>query len=272
MFGPKSKSLVQLEHYLETRHELGQTAPKRAEYGIAAIALAGAAGLTLLDHAPGIVLIALAGFAGMFGYGFLNAMKAKKPTAEDEIMSKADAVSFKLRELSARRRLHLALHPGIGAVLNECAGYWKQIHDLSNQRLWEDSQLSSQWTLARQEWVSAADYAMAEALLLAEPGLILRPHRPRPEEVVEDLLDTYVFQRPKGHDELLPATFQPLRELAEKMKTLAGEVRAAQTAMSSDRAAVGQPDATHRLDQVLSNLRSINEAEEELQKHLEQSS
>jgi len=272
MFGPRSKSFEQLEHYLEVRKDLRKPSVKRTELAVATVALGLAALISLNDHASYIALLLFTGLAGIFGYQFFMSQRIKAPTREDEVLGKADEVALKLKELSVRRRLHLVLHPGIGAVLNECAVYWKRIQDLSNSRMWADAQLSDQWKLARQEWIHAADFAMAEALLLAEPGLTLRPSRPRPEELVEDLLDTYVFQRPKGRDEVLPANFQPLRDLAEKMRSLAEEVQTAQASIGSERSLTVEADAGERLDQVLSNLRSINEAEEELQKHLKQSS
>jgi hypothetical protein len=272
MFGPRSKSFEQLEHYLEVRPNLRKEMPNRPALGIGTAAFVGASVIALMDHGPAVVLLAVAGMAGMFGYRFFSSMQIKPPTHEAEVMGEADNVARKLRELSARRRLHLVLHPGIGAVLDECAGYWKQIQDLSNSRVWQDARLSGQWTTARQEWLGAADFAMAEALLLAEPGLTLRPSRPRAEELVEDLLDTYVFQKGKGREDVLPVRFKPLRELAEKMSTLVTEVKAARDSMGTERVADPQPDATSRLDEVLSNLRSINEAEEELQRHLKQSS
>ena len=268
MFGPKSKSLVQLEHYLESRTPY-RPGPAVGPGWIAAslVAAAGAVGGYAIHLNPEIC-VGLACGAAVLGLRFAFAKPSAPKSPADDLMEKAEQVAYKMREFSARRRLHLVLHPGVAATLNECAGFWQRIKISSDRKLWEDRGIEPHWLTARADWEAAADLGMAEALLLADRSMLLRPNRPRAEEVVEDLLDTYVFKRPTNNQDPLPVTFPALRELAEKLKTLAQEVESATRRLARTDKNEITADASKRLDQVLGELRSIHDAESELSQDL----
>jgi hypothetical protein len=158
----------------------------------------------------------------------------------------------------------------VAITLNECAGFWRRIHAASEPKLWKGADLQPHWADTRAEWLEAADVAMAEALILADSSINERAPRARAEELIEDILDTYVFSKRSQQEQHLPPAFVPLRTLAEKLATLASEVEGAQTALSA--APLAPPptpiEAGRRLDQVLGNLRSIRQAEEELQQDI----
>jgi hypothetical protein len=222
----------------------------------------------LLGHFPGDLAM-LCGLAAVtFGVGAALAKPPRKSTSLDEVFQRAEGVAETLRQHSSRRRLHLVLHPGIATTLNECAGFWQRIQMASDRKLWEDAGVEPHWLAARADWEAAADLAMAQALLLTDSSINRATARPRVEEVVEDLLDTYVFKRPSQTNEPLPPAFEPLREIAEKLKTLADEVEAATRRLAGTERQAPTADAAKRLDEVLGELRSIHEAETELKQDL----
>jgi hypothetical protein len=220
----------------------------------------------LASHTSVLIGCAMAGLAAVFGAGFLRARPTSSPNSSDRLLQAADKVAKQMRELSTRRRLHLVLHPGVSAVLDECAGFWRRIMTASDVKRWSDTSIQPHWQAARRDWIAAADLAMAEALTLAEAGMNFR--RPRPEEVVEDILDTYVFQRPKQSTEPLPGTYGQLRDLAETLKALAKEVEQVSVKARLTDGGGAAPNATHRLEEVLADLRSLETAEDELQRNL----
>jgi hypothetical protein len=265
VFGPKTKTLVQLEHYLESR------TPYRPKPSVGPGWIAGAGILSLAAlitypfyHAAPEICIGLACAAGIAGSRYAFAKKPLPESPTEELMANAEVVADKMRDFATKRRLHLVLHPGVAATLNECAVFWQRIKISSDRKLWEDRSIEPHWQTARADWEAAADLAMAEALLLADRSMLLRPTRPRAEEMVEDLLDTYVFKRPTHNEGPLPATFAPLRELAEKLKILANEVETTTRRLARSEKQEPTADASKRLDQVLGELRSIHEAESEL--------
>ncbi len=268
MFGPKAKSLTQLDHYLGARKPYRPPTFRRGEYLATALVGGAGAGFLTLIHAPVELSAIGAVVAAGFGVGAALAKPARRRSSVDEVFERAEAVAETLRQYSSRRRLHLVLHPGIATILNECAGFWQRIQMASDRKLWEDAGVEPHWLNARADWEAAADLAMAQALLLTDSSINRAPARPRVEEVVGDLLDTYVFNRPNQSSEPLPPAFEPLREIAEKLQALTVEVEGATRRLSDTTREAPTADAVKRLDEVLTELRSIHEAETELRQDL----
>ncbi len=270
MFGPKTKTLVQLEHYLQSRTSYKPKSRVSPAWMAGAGVLAAGAVAANIFHMGAEWVVGCLCAAGIFASRFAFVKPAEPETPTDQLLSEAEVAAEKLKDMSTRRRLHLVLHPGVAAILNECAALWQRIQVASDKTLWQAANVEPHWLTARNDWLAASDLAMAEALVLTDKSILLRPNRHRAEEVVEDILDTYVFKRPAGNDLPLPATFQPLRELAEKMKILAEEVEASTRKLNQVQGEAKEPaaDASTRLDQVLGELRSIHQAESELGQNL----
>ena len=265
MFAPKSRQLTQFESYLATRRRFHRPKSAKLENGIAALG-AGALSVFLeLSAAHDAAFVAvLAATCAFFGYKWFKSPPLPAPTPNDAVLEQADAVANKMAGLASSRQLHRSLHPGIAATLNECAGFWRRIEDVCRQKIWDEPEMGPHWKSAKDEWRSAADFAMAEALVLADGSLTMAASRSRAEEIVEDVLDTFVYKRPRASDEPLPTSFAPLRDLAEKLRAVTVEVEGAARRAAAEGPAGTAPDASRRLEDVLGKLRAIQQAEEEL--------
>ncbi|HWD38537.1 MAG TPA: hypothetical protein VG944_06785 [Fimbriimonas sp.] len=257
----------QLEHYLASYKSPIKPQISKWEYGLPALASLGVSALLFTEHAAAFVagMCLVGGVA--FGYKAWTIPAKKPPSPHDELFARADEVVRKLQGLSQQRRIGQTMHPGVALTLNECAGFWRRILNVCENKMWSDAGVQPHWKHAREDWRTAADLGMAEALILADTAITLTPKKPRMEEVVQDVLETYVFPRSRG-GEPLPPSFEPLRELAEKLKLLASEVEKTTRRIAEDENVDAAPTASRRLEEVLGQLRAIQQAEEELHEEI----
>ena len=167
-----------------------------------------------------------------------------------------------LRQAKSGGRLIDAMPSSVGIVLEECAVAWKRIDESFAGHVWNDPALPKHWSAIRDTAKSAANDAMDEALALAAPHL-LNPWEHRPVRSVSDLI-----QRVVGGEEPpltpLPPSFRPAVQIADQLRTLALEVESISQQVAVDSGVRGNLQASVRIDGVLSELRSLQVAEQEL--------
>jgi len=217
-------------------------------------------GLGAMDTG-GWLAYALAAIGIGMGAFALRPRKKAPPTPEQALARQADHVVTQLRHHADR--LHRALHPAVGATLEECAGYVARIQVSLEGSGWEAA--GSQWAALRNDARGAAKIAMDEALVHA--GATLPYAVPaRPLEQVSDALEDIglgsLLRDGRNHEPMPPA-FRPVRDLAERLRELA--VRC-ETAAVQRREESPEPVsmAFRRLDAALGEMRGIEEAEGEL--------
>ena len=86
--------------------------------------------------------------------------------------------------------------------------------------------------------------------------------------MIGEMLETFLNVDTSGPIQPLPQGYHPAMELARKLKELADEVEDTATRASAENAFREHYSAKTHIDQVLSDLRMIKEAESELQQEL----
>jgi len=228
------------------------------------IVSAGAMGVFLGQAGPIAAALSLVA-AATCGVRAFYAKPAARPTPEQELALSADDVVKQLQGHVHSNRLHRALHPAVGATLEECAGYWMRIATALDGPQWTGTETLPQWASLRQEALAATKIAMDEALVHAGSTLILvQPAKPL--EHVSDALEDIGFgplvRNGRDH-EPMPPSFRPVRELAERLREMAERC---ETAATQRRQESPEPvsAAFRRLDAALGEMRTLEEAEGEL--------
>lgn len=255
-----------LAAYLNARpHERALVPPGMERAGLFAIAgTAFVTGVTNLHSLPvvGGVLMAAGAAAAVFG---LRPRKVLPPTPEQELAWRADDVVKQLQGHVHSNRLHRALHPAVGATLEECASYCMRVATALDGPQWTGATTLPQWVSLRQEALAATKIAMDEALVHAGSTLILVAPA-KPLEHVSDALEDIGFgplvRNGRDH-EPMPPSFRPVRELAERLREMAERC---ETAATQRRQESPEPvsAAFRRLDAALGEMRTLEEAEGEL--------
>lgn len=223
-----------------------------------------ATGVTNLSSSPiaGGALMVVGAALAAFG---LRPRKVLPPTPEQQLAWRADDVAKQLQHHAHSNRLHRALHPAVGATLEECAGYWMRIANALDGAQWTGSETLPQWVSLRQEALAATKIAMDEALVHAGSTLILVAPA-KPLEHVSDALEDIGFgplvRNGRDH-EPMPPSFRPVRDLAERLREMAERC---ETAATQRRQESPEPvsAAFRRLDAALGEMRTLEEAEGEL--------
>lgn len=262
MFGPRTPRYPLLKAYLEAR----PTSSPIANLGMERGGLLVASGVTFVTGisnlatlpAAGFVLMGVGGVLALFG---LRRKPAPPPTPEQEMSRRADEVAKRLKE---HAYLHRALHPAVGATLEECAGYWSRIVAALEGPQWSEGE-AARWSDLRREALLATKLAMDEAIVHAGTTLIAVPP-PRPLDHVSDVLEDVGFGplvRDGRGREPMPPSFRPVRDLAERLRELATRC---ETAATQRREESPEPlsVAFRHLDAALGEMRHLEEAEGEL--------
>ena len=173
--------------------------------------------------------------------------------------------------LHTRRQLKNALDAGgmdhiipasIGAVLDECVVAAKRVEVALAGPTWQDPALPQHWVSVRDNAMRAADNALDEAFALTGPHLN-ENWQERPIQSLQHLI-----QRIVGTEEIpmtpLPPSFRPALDLADRLRTLALEIETVTHEVASESTLRGNLAASTRLDSVLTEIRGLQSAEQEL--------
>lgn len=265
MFGARTKQYPNLADYVGQRVRPRAPIPNlNAPFTVWGLGLAGL--FFLLTQAQGLAMVEFLVLAPLLSaacafWGYRVVQKTPK-IVRSALQESADDVADRLRISIANRRIHLDLHESVALVFDEACLQWKRANALLVSPFWDSVPLSAYWSTIRQQLQSAMDAAMDEALVLVGSDLGSGPPRHAAQEVVEELIGTFVPSARPETDPRLPPCFSPLRELTTKMQDLCGQVELATTQLREREDA--PPSATRQIDEILGELRQIHAAESEL--------
>ena len=233
---------------------------------------------------PGVIAGVLAA-AGCLAGGLAMENRARRPKSPAEERRRlAQGVASVLRSLSQQRKLHKQVDPLVMQLLEVGAYHWTRIRARLDMPSWTTGELPAHRVALRKQIQDAADAAMDDLLLLAQ-GCIGDPDRNRGDDLkaaFEDLADLDISEALAGfrrvaetdwttyahHSPHSGAVMSSGRPVVEKLAALADEVES--MALPSVEAATPQTASADSLDVLLSEIKSIRQAEQELEQRLGQ--
>lgn len=224
------------------------------------------------------VMVTAALFAGIGGLIYANHRMRQPRNAEERFRLRAFDSLKRFQERAGPRRLRKSLHPAAAQVLEACAFHRSRVRAVLESPSWVRLAAESHWRQIRDQSMAAADLAMLEAILAAEPFLGKEQARGpfNLGELVEnlakgDLDDAFehlgrAFGWDRDEDEfrnwqVVPEPLHGAYNVAVKLKKLASELEL--QAESATRLSAGDTSVAS-LDSVLHNLEQLRVAEKEL--------
>ncbi len=172
-----------------------------------------------------------------------------------------------------RGRLHKKLDSTAAALLEVSAANWSRIVESLDGPFWTSASLPEHWKAVRSRSLAAAEQAMLDLFLVLRPSLYAtQESRSSLESVLESIADAFGEGEDMAMPDRLPASFEPARQIADKLKLLASEVESASREVSEDHAVAAEIGSAQALEACLSELRSIRQAESELREHMQEGS
>jgi hypothetical protein len=216
-----------------------------------------------------IILLNLVCWLAILGYHMYEKKKmaAEKP-AERKHQAEAEAIVVQMYQALYRKRLHKELDDSAGALLEDCGRNYMRIQNTLSMPFWMSDELPGHWRAVRDQSLLAAEQAMDEALVMLKGSFHPGRRKGNWEEIVEDVMSEFTQpakRRPVDH---LSPGFRPAREIAEKLKLLASEVERATGDLAKDEAIAEEFTAGASLEMALSELKTIQVAEDELRQNL----
>lgn len=272
--GLRSRQYPHLTRFLQSRAPAFQrTGMSSTGCFVSAIAAYGAFFLTLPEL--GVLRAALVSVLvimplAAFITNRLFALTTKPRTPEAERAALVNETLMVLHSKSTRRRMGREVDPVAAALLEESARHWTRVQTALSGPFWSSKNLPAHWQGVRDRSWAAANAAMDELILLLRP-LALTPPADGPREGVLDAIMEAVFDQARPPVNMqLPPGFEPARAVAERLKLLAGEVERTSKELAEDQLAQGEVQSATALESCLAELRSLRQAEQELEDHLEE--
>jgi hypothetical protein len=243
-----------------------------------------AAGCTLSVLLTGVAFIALSRIVPMLFAGILSAFVvlpvlasligvwirhiSRPRTEEEERRREAHEAILFMNNALKTGKLHRRVDRAAGLLLEECARHWQRVQDALSGAFWEDRDLPAHWKQIRDQSLSAANRAMDDIIVMLRPVLESRQHQTSAQEFIGDILESFFNVDTSAPIEPLPAVYLPARDIAQKLVQLADEVEETSHRAASDASFREHYSSTTQIDQVLSELRAIKQAETELHQEL----
>ena len=163
------------------------------------------------------------------------------------------------------RRIHKAAPMGVVALLEETSRQYMRIQSTLSSSFWRDPALAPAYANLRDKARVAADRVMDEMVVILRPHIMEYTRPKHWRDVVDEVAENMGFKTPDtGY--VFPEDLEPVRHLAEGLHSLANEVEQASIRGAAE--SPGIPTANSALRSCLSDLRSLNEAESELDETL----
>lgn len=245
--------------------------------GLAGVAIATFLLTKIMATAMAFVMGSVIGLPLLFAFVWWLDQHMNTPKNEEQKRKKelSDALSQFSGPID-RRRLHKELDPVAGQLMEACAFYYQKAQVSLAGSAWTSDAGGHRQAL-RDQISKALDDAMFEALLLAKPCLG-KPSKDNWKDKLEDALDLDVIDTLqsltgfKMSDDLrgmhrsphIRIAFEPLRQIAEKLKLLSAEVEKMTLEASRESVIPGLSGPASSIDLVLGELRSVRQAEDEL--------
>ncbi|MCK6631408.1 MAG: hypothetical protein L6Q31_03435 [Fimbriimonadaceae bacterium] len=270
LFSKRKKRYENLAEFLERNAGRSHTPnPGAGVVAVSSLLLSGALYFALLRFLGPIGSMLATAFVGLPLIGISLHLILR------EAFRPKDARSQRIQEMARiyrllwvthkQNRLTKDLDPTLAELLDECARHWLRIHRALGGPFWTQETLPVHWKGVRDRAIEASSLAMDDVLLILESHLYKRETKTNWQDVVnefvEDLLDQPPKRSPTAH---LPPEYDPAREVAERLKLLAAEVEQAAKEVLREEAFDEVFGGSKALEACLSELKSIREAETEL--------
>lgn len=216
-----------------------------------------------------IVINVLIGFPILLGLVIWAVSAYRQPKApKDKRQADIHRASATLRQLASKKKLAKALGTALAPLLEESAKNWSRAMASLNGPFWTSDKLPNHWKEVREQSLAAANDAMGDLVLIAASDLKPVAHKSDWQEFVGGIVSATLGTQDEADREPMPAGFEPARAIADKLSLLANEVEKATTRVFKE-----QPEETPflsatSLDRTLSEFRTIQEAEQELQQNI----
>ncbi len=213
----------------------------------------------------------------MGGLALYNHRQSKPRTPQERFRVKAFETLVKFQARSGPRRLRKSLHPAAAQVLEACAFYHNRVLAVLDAPGWQELAESDHWEQVRAEARNAADTAMLEALVCADPYLGNEQARTFDfskvikefasgdvEDAFGELSRILGWERDEdfNHWDAIPEQLHPAYNVATKLKKLVGELEKQAADLERQSTVAG---GSASLDNVLRNLEQLRTAEQELE-------
>ncbi len=227
----------------------------------------------------GLIGLAIGYVVGFLISCLFNVMARRPSPDEDPKPLLAWQAAKQYRALDAQNRLHKWVDPAAIELLEAAAYHWTRVVSALDSPFWTSKTLPTHWQAVRDHSLAAAEAAMDDLLILAQ-ACIGQPAKDRKSElkgVFEGLIDLDIadalqglkaiagsdWQRYAFHSPNSRVVFEAGRQVAERLKLLGDEVErmAQQAAIETTGAQVGAPQS---IDVVLTELKAVQQAEDEL--------
>ncbi len=217
----------------------------------------------ILQH-PFIALLAFP--LGVAGIILSSRSKKRELTADEQFLMEGQDVARIMSQCIEKRRLHRDLDSASMTLMEESARHYWRVHENFNAPYWTSNQLPLQYQSIRQQALLASDKGMSEIMLMFRDYLPQQVNNRHVVDYVDEALEKYAFKRPANS--FLPTTFKAARDVAEKIHTLADET--VEITKKADLPLEKLPDVNpgSALDSSIGELRTLRQAEDELQEHL----
>jgi hypothetical protein len=272
VFSGKSQQLPFLEDYCKHAGKMPSRVLQNLLIGCAgavggamSLVVALALGLSGEWIAAGAVFVGFPLLWGTLAWGIGRLRRPRTARDQREIEIKEAVVAFK--PLLTKRRLAKSVGSATAVLLEEAARYWNRATTALNGAFWTDESLPGHWQTVRTQALEAADDAMGDLILLAEQNMQPVSSKSDWQDVVGNVVGGLLGVEEQASDEPLPPMFGTARDIAEKLKLLASQVEQATQQVIKEQPENELLRSTASLDACLSELKSIQEAETELQQN-----
>lgn len=287
MFDTKKKRLPYLSEYIASCTAQSPYARRDAiaASGCITVPLAIVGSVSLLGNlmswplAVGVGLLVGGPMAGWM-MSALAKKFGKARTPEEARRFEVFEAASKYNQSIQRKKLHQELDPVAAQLLESCAYYYKQTMSLVNGPIWDEAANNGQYVALREQCAKAANESMQEAIMLCQHCLG-KPERNRSDDlgsVIQDFVSLEIEDAIGGLREVVKADsakyayrsphvnsiFEPVRDIAEKLKQLSIEVEKIQTDIVKNASTLKQVESASSLDLVLRELQMVRQAEDEL--------
>jgi len=214
------------------------------------------------------------------GVGVIHRLVSRPRTEREVRRQQLYEAALIYYNATGRRKLHQELDPVAGQLLDLCAQYHQRVVQALEGPFWASASEGSHWRALAMQCKHAADEAMEEVLLLGA-GCFGKPEKTRKDDLqdaLHDFLDldfVDALQGLKGvamadssryahRSPNLPIVFEPIKQIAERLRALAAEVERLSQEAAREGVARGSLTASASIELVLNEIRTLERAEAEL--------
>ncbi|AIE84165.1 hypothetical protein [Fimbriimonas ginsengisoli] len=191
----------------------------------------------------------------------------KPPPVVDERAIEATEIAKRMGMMLTKRRLHRDLDEGSLMLLEECARHWARARAALEGPFWTAGQVPAHYQSVRTLALSALDQSMDEVMLHYRDWVPDEVPNRHALDYVDEALEQFTMKGSKRAN-FPPAAFGPVRVIADKLRHLGDEAESLAREARVDPEVAAEVAPGRSLDQTLSELRQIREAEDELRQNL----